>query len=310
MPRDHFTIGELAGRAGVTPDTLRYYERLGLLPAPARSNGGYRLYDASAEDRVAFIRKAQALGLSLAEVREVLRIAAAGTPPCAHVRAAPGRCARAGRGRSRARACARSSRPRSCPGRRRSAPGRHAASGPMPCQLTRRNHEADTNTRVLAVPELLGLSDRRGVRRRHGDDRGGAEPRDAATPRMERARARDRARRARRAPVSRRRVGRSAVVLLAGLAVAPAPVRAPDGGPQRVTVTVTGLSCPFCAYGLEKRLRRLEGLDSLHIEFQSGQVVLYLRDGSKVGDQELRRVVQDAGFEARKIERAPLPPAS
>src|SRR5579884_1959568 len=91
MPRDHFTIGELAGRAGVTPDTLRYYERLGLLPAPARSNGGYRLYDASAEDRVAFIRKAQALGLSLAEVREVLRIAAAGTPPCAHVRAALGR---------------------------------------------------------------------------------------------------------------------------------------------------------------------------------------------------------------------------
>jgi copper chaperone CopZ len=116
-------------------------------------------------------------------------------------------------------------------------------------------------------------------------------------------------------------VGPSAVVLLAGLAIAPAPVRAhgggprvpaalAGGGPQRITVTVTGLSCPFCAYGLEKRLRRLEGLDSLHIEFQSGQVALYLRDGSKVGDQEIRRLVTDAGFEARKIERVPLPPAS
>ena len=116
-------------------------------------------------------------------------------------------------------------------------------------------------------------------------------------------------------------MGTSAVVRLAGLAVALAPVRAQDGGPrvptgpagggpQRVNVTVTGLSCPFCAYGLEKRLRRLEGLDSLRIEFQSGQVALYLRDGSKVSDQEIRRLVKDAGFEARKIERAPLPPAS
>lgn len=88
MHAEPLTIGALAEQAGVTTDTLRYYERLRLLPPSPRSNGGYRLYDASVAERVSFIRKAQALGLSLAEVREVLRIADAGTPPCAHVRAA------------------------------------------------------------------------------------------------------------------------------------------------------------------------------------------------------------------------------
>jgi len=81
-------IGELARAAGVSEDTLRYYERLGLLPRAQRSHGGYRLFDRSAADRIAFIRKARVLGLTLEEVREVLRIAADGTAPCEHVRAA------------------------------------------------------------------------------------------------------------------------------------------------------------------------------------------------------------------------------
>lgn len=80
-------IGELARRAGLTADAVRYYERLGLLEPPARTRGNYRLYDAAALDRVAFIRKAQTLGLSLEQVGEALRIASAGTPPCTHVRA-------------------------------------------------------------------------------------------------------------------------------------------------------------------------------------------------------------------------------
>lgn len=87
MHPEKLTIGELAARAGVTPDTLRYYERIRLVPAPPRSNGGYRLYDADVAERVVFIRKAQGLGLSLEDVHEVLRIADAGTPPCEHVRA-------------------------------------------------------------------------------------------------------------------------------------------------------------------------------------------------------------------------------
>ncbi len=66
--------------------TLRFYEKLGLLPRPARTPAGYRLYDAAAVDRVAFIGKAQALGLTLDEVREIVRVADRGTPPCEHVR--------------------------------------------------------------------------------------------------------------------------------------------------------------------------------------------------------------------------------
>lgn len=88
MSKPSLQIGELARAAGVSTDTLRYYEHLGLLPDAPRSKGGYRLFDPSAPDRVAFIRKAQALGLTLEEVREVLRIAADGAAPCEHVRGA------------------------------------------------------------------------------------------------------------------------------------------------------------------------------------------------------------------------------
>ncbi len=80
-------IGELAKTAGVTPDTIRYYEREGLLPAAERTRNGYRDYGPGALEDLLFIKKAQALGLKLADVREVLEISAGGKPPCEHVRA-------------------------------------------------------------------------------------------------------------------------------------------------------------------------------------------------------------------------------
>ncbi|MCA1682686.1 MAG: heavy metal-responsive transcriptional regulator [Actinobacteria bacterium] len=78
-------IGELAGRTGVSPKTVRYYEDIGLLPPPARTAGGYRDYDEVAVDRLAFVKSAQAAGLTLAEIRTVIGIRDQGTAPCSHV---------------------------------------------------------------------------------------------------------------------------------------------------------------------------------------------------------------------------------
>lgn len=69
------TIGALAGRCGIAPSVLRYWEEEGLLPVVRRTSAGYRQYDAEAEARVRFILRAQALGLSLDEVRDLLAAA-------------------------------------------------------------------------------------------------------------------------------------------------------------------------------------------------------------------------------------------
>ena len=78
-------IGELARRSGVASTALRYYEKAGLLPESQRSSSGYRAYHSDAVPRLAFIRAAQAVGLTLAEIREVIGIRDAGAAPCAHV---------------------------------------------------------------------------------------------------------------------------------------------------------------------------------------------------------------------------------
>lgn len=78
-------IGELAGECAVPTQTIRYYERRGLLPPARRTPNGYRAYDNSAIDRIRFIRRAQTAGLTLAEIIGVLGVRAAGTAPCEHV---------------------------------------------------------------------------------------------------------------------------------------------------------------------------------------------------------------------------------
>ncbi|WP_106477267.1 Zn(2+)-responsive transcriptional regulator [Phytohalomonas tamaricis] len=67
-------IGELASYSGVSVETLRYYERQGLLPAPQRADNGYRLYPASNVGRVAFILRAKTVGFTLDEIRELLSL--------------------------------------------------------------------------------------------------------------------------------------------------------------------------------------------------------------------------------------------
>jgi DNA-binding transcriptional MerR regulator len=77
-------VSELAGRVGLTADTVRYYERLGLLPEPSRSASGYRQYDEELTDRLRFIRGAQRFGLRLGEIKELLDIQDKGRCPCGH----------------------------------------------------------------------------------------------------------------------------------------------------------------------------------------------------------------------------------
>ncbi len=67
-------IGELAIRAEVGIDTVRYYERQGLLPEPSRQASGYRRYDQSDVARLRFVRRAKALGFTLVEIRELLTL--------------------------------------------------------------------------------------------------------------------------------------------------------------------------------------------------------------------------------------------
>lgn len=74
--------GEIAEQAGVNIQTLRYYERRGLLPEPARRHSGYRMYGPDAVRIVRFIKRAQALGFSLAEVESLLHLADGGPDNC------------------------------------------------------------------------------------------------------------------------------------------------------------------------------------------------------------------------------------
>jgi DNA-binding transcriptional MerR regulator len=80
------TIGEIASRVGVSADTVRYYEKQGLLRPEKRSDGGYRLYGENAIRRLQFIKQAQHCGFSLAEVAELLKLQGEPDARCDDVR--------------------------------------------------------------------------------------------------------------------------------------------------------------------------------------------------------------------------------
>lgn len=79
-------IGEVSKRSGVGIETLRFYERLGVLGRPSRTESGYRLYDDATLERLDFIKRAQVLGFSLAEIAQIIAHKHAGQSPCAEVR--------------------------------------------------------------------------------------------------------------------------------------------------------------------------------------------------------------------------------
>jgi DNA-binding transcriptional MerR regulator len=90
MPPDVFTIGEAAARAGVSADTVRYYERQGVLPPPLRTAAGYRLYSNDVVDRIRLVKNAVGFGFAVKELAAFLKACDAGHPPCHKVRHAGG----------------------------------------------------------------------------------------------------------------------------------------------------------------------------------------------------------------------------
>lgn len=78
-------IGELADHVGVSAKAIRYYEEVGLVPRPRRSESGYRLYSSSDEDRLRFIAAARRVGFALGEIKEMLALRERGQPPCGYV---------------------------------------------------------------------------------------------------------------------------------------------------------------------------------------------------------------------------------
>jgi len=87
---DGLSIGALSKQTGCNIETIRYYEKAGLLPTPARSPAGYRRYGSTHLTRLTFIRRARALGFSIEEVRKLLKLADERKRPCAEVRVVTG----------------------------------------------------------------------------------------------------------------------------------------------------------------------------------------------------------------------------
>lgn len=78
-------IGEVARKVGLATSAIRFYEEAGLIPEPDRTQSGYRDYDPSVVDRLAFIRAGQTVGLTLSQLGDVLKIRDVGDSPCRHV---------------------------------------------------------------------------------------------------------------------------------------------------------------------------------------------------------------------------------
>ncbi len=80
-------------------------------------------------------------------------------------------------------------------------------------------------------------------------------------------------------------------------------VQGPNDDPRRIEVTILGMSCPFCAYGVEQKLKRLEGVVELEVVLETGLATLRLEADADVSNELLLETVKEAGFEAAKIVR-------
>jgi len=78
---------------------------------------------------------------------------------------------------------------------------------------------------------------------------------------------------------------------------------AQEDGAQAAIIAVDGLSCPFCVYGLEKNLKKVNGVESVNIDMKTGKATVVLKPDAHVDAQALRQAVKKAGFTARDITR-------
>lgn len=85
-PGRDLKIGEVAKATGIGIETLRFYEKSGLLDSPSRTGSGYRIYNASVLERLDFIKRAQVLGFTLDEIKRIIADKRVGLSPCAEVR--------------------------------------------------------------------------------------------------------------------------------------------------------------------------------------------------------------------------------
>jgi len=94
-------------------------------------------------------------------------------------------------------------------------------------------------------------------------------------------------------------------LLMVGLLLAApiASVSAQETGTSSATIRVDGLSCPFCAYGLEKHLKKIAGVEGVEINMKSGKAIVRLKPDVQVDDAALKTAVKKAGFTARGITR-------
>jgi MerR family transcriptional regulator, copper efflux regulator len=81
-----FLIGQVTSLSGIPIRTIRYYESLGLLQSSGRTEGGFRQFSSDVLTRLAFIKRAQNLGLSLEEIRDILQVYDQGQPPCGEIK--------------------------------------------------------------------------------------------------------------------------------------------------------------------------------------------------------------------------------
>ena len=94
-----------------------------------------------------------------------------------------------------------------------------------------------------------------------------------------------------------------ALSLAASAAFGQERAQGPNDDPRWIEVTILGMSCPFCAYGVEQKLKRLAGVTELEVVLETGVATLRLEEDADISNELLQRTVEEAGFEASKITR-------